>query len=713
LAQVGRVDSALVFGTPLTTFGLQYLLSKPFEYGPAFSALALSAFYLVLARLIFSRERRGLALLAEAYAIVGVIFGTLAIPLGFEGVWTGAAWAVEGAGMYWLGVRQNRQYARAFAYLVMIGASYKLLQSIDFTPLTSGPLLSGSTIGPVLLAISALLVWWQGHRAQVDEESGQDPHWEAIPNQLTLIIGIAAMTVLPWQWFAPPMAAAATAVLSVILYFVARRFDFSAFFRLVGALQALSVVSFIATLHRSTGLEATAALASGAQGTLATLIIAASILLTAGWSMAQTRRTALDNGLPPDWSKASSIAVAVGIGLLHLAMLFGLSLTQAAIVWPITACAVLWAALRLSHNPLAAVAVALQLVSVGFYWFAHDPQAPQLPPAFEHLAFWTPLVFALAAWRCGDWIRAEATRFANSFVDEAEESAALTAPPSGWFNPGAARAVPYGSRSCGGSAGGSRHGSMKAAAFSKCMASRTMSPQQPSPSSFATSLLISMLARWRDWPQLGAAGLFTLPALALCAYVAIVESPGGTSSFLPSAHLGAYLWPLALIWHLRALRWQERWVSPELLGRFHIVGFWFFLLLASREGLMRFAELGDPYASWAMLGWVLVPTFAFWLLRSPLLAERWPLSDFRHAYLDVACVPVAVYLLGWCVVSNIISAGNASPLPYLPLLNPLELGQWLVLAALLLWWQSLPDSAGQSSRIKPSKPSAPPSAGSC
>ena len=32
LAQVGRVDSALVFGTPLTAFSLQYLLSKPLEF---------------------------------------------------------------------------------------------------------------------------------------------------------------------------------------------------------------------------------------------------------------------------------------------------------------------------------------------------------------------------------------------------------------------------------------------------------------------------------------------------------------------------------------------------------------------------------------------------------------------------------------------------------------------------------------------------------
>ena len=694
LAQVGRVDSALVFGTPLTAFSLQYLLSKPFESGPAFSAIALSTFYLILARLVFSRQRQGLALLAEAYAIIGVIFATLAIPLGFEGVWTGAAWAVEGAGMYWLGVRQNRPYARALAYLVMIGASDKLLQTINFTPLTSGPLLSGSTIGPVLLAISALVVWWQHERALKNQADDQVTDWEAIPSRLLLYIGIAAITVLPWQWFAPPQAAAASAVLSVILYFVGQRFEFTAFPPIVGVLQAFSVVSFIATLHRNTGLPSDAALESGFQGTLATLIIAASMLLTAGWSMVQTRRKALENGLPPDWSKASSLAVAVGIGLLHLAMLFGISLTQAAIVWPITACAVLWAALRLSHERLALVAVVLQLVSVAFYWFAPDRFTRLSAPAFQHLAFWTPLVFALAAWRCGDWIRSEAERFANSFADDSEASAALTTPATGWFNPWCSQRnalwlpVLWGlgwwlaawldesSRVL--NASGHPHYAT-AAAIAIVLAS---------------SALITLLARWRNWPQMGAAGLFTLPGLALCAYSAIIEFPGGVSAFLPSAYLGALLWPLALIWHLIALRQQERWVAHATRAPFHILGFWLFLLLASREGLMRFAELGDAHSSWAMLGWVVVPALVFWGLRSPWLKERWPLDEFRHAYLEVACLPVAIYLLGWCVLSNITSPGNASPLPYLPLLNPLELGQWLVLAALLLWSQALPDSAG-------------------
>ncbi len=45
-----RVDGTLVFGAPLIAFGLQTALVRDFEYGAAFSALALSGFYLLLAK---------------------------------------------------------------------------------------------------------------------------------------------------------------------------------------------------------------------------------------------------------------------------------------------------------------------------------------------------------------------------------------------------------------------------------------------------------------------------------------------------------------------------------------------------------------------------------------------------------------------------------------------------------------------------------------
>src|SRR6266446_4925228 len=93
------VDATLVFGVPLVAFGLQVGLVRELQYGAAWSALALAAVYLVLTRVVFGRRGDGLRLLAEGFLALGVVFGTLAIPLALEGRWTSAAWALYGVPM--------------------------------------------------------------------------------------------------------------------------------------------------------------------------------------------------------------------------------------------------------------------------------------------------------------------------------------------------------------------------------------------------------------------------------------------------------------------------------------------------------------------------------------------------------------------------------------------------------------------------------------
>ncbi|WP_225616950.1 DUF2339 domain-containing protein [Variovorax sp. 38R] len=289
LRRAGRVDSSLVFGTPMVAFGMQYLLMHPWPYGAAFSAMALAAFYLVMGRLVFATQPKGLALLAEAYAIVGVIFGTLAIPLGLEGQWTGAAWAVEAAGMYWLGARQGRVYARAFSFLVFAGAVWKLLEATQLDGAAGHPLLQGSVIGPLLVAVSAFAMWAMHRRAKLDEGDGL----EAIVGSALPWLGMAALTLLLWQWFTPPWAAAATAVLASVTFAVAVRFALLPLTYVSFGMQALAVAGFIATLHRAgEGLDAKQALESGWQGAAAACLIALSVLGSAAWSMLQAHRTA-------------------------------------------------------------------------------------------------------------------------------------------------------------------------------------------------------------------------------------------------------------------------------------------------------------------------------------------------------------------------------------------------------------------------------------
>jgi uncharacterized membrane protein len=685
LRRAGRVDSSLVFGTPMVAFGMQVLLMQPWAYGAAFSAMALAAFYLVLGRLVFATQPKGLALLAEAYAIVGVIFGTLAIPLGLEGRWTGAAWAVEAAGMYWLGARQQRVYARAFSFVVFAGAVWKLLEATQLDAAAGHPLLQGSVIGPLLVAVSAFAMWAIHRGAKLDEGNG----WEALAGTALPWLGMGALTLLLWQWFTPPWAAAATAVLATAAFAVAVRFQLRPLAFVSYGMQALAVAGFIATLHRVADARGgDEVLASGWQGAAAASLIALSLLGSAAWSMLQAHRAALARGIQPVWSLGNAIAVIASVGLLHLAMLFQLSLAQAALLWPLSATVVLWVALRIAHGPLAVLAGVLQLVSASLYLFGQTfDTSIALPPAFAHLGFWTPVVLGLAALLAGGWIHAEAsrrvadvptarrTRWIN---DWCAEPFVLWAPVIwglGWWLFGWL-----------GETGGvlGRYGltdHLAAAAVAIVL---------------VTSMLSALVAHRRGWPQLGRATLATLPGLGLIGLHAALAL---LLVYVPSSALGWIAWPLALLWHLRLLHAQKRWLGASALVPFHVAGFWFFLLLAARECQWQLGRIGAEWSSWQLLGWAIVPAVALWMLRSRALLQRWPLAEYRAAYLEVAAMPVAAYLLAWAWVTNGTSPGDAAPLPYVPLLNPLELAQWLVLFALVLWWRALPPAS--FARVQP------------
>jgi len=102
------VDATLVFGTPIVGFSLQYALLRDSHFGLAYSALALGIFYLGLAWWVFHRQRDTLKFLGECFLALGVGFMTLTLPLALDGRWTSAAWAVEGVGLLWVGLKQNR-----------------------------------------------------------------------------------------------------------------------------------------------------------------------------------------------------------------------------------------------------------------------------------------------------------------------------------------------------------------------------------------------------------------------------------------------------------------------------------------------------------------------------------------------------------------------------------------------------------------------------
>ncbi|EPA9112180.1 DUF2339 domain-containing protein [Serratia liquefaciens] len=102
------IDSVLLFGTPLIGFGIQYWITRQWEFGPAFSALGFGLLYLLLAWVALKRHLSTGKMLAISWLALGCVFTTLAIPLALSAQWTSMAWALEGVGILWLGRMQQQ-----------------------------------------------------------------------------------------------------------------------------------------------------------------------------------------------------------------------------------------------------------------------------------------------------------------------------------------------------------------------------------------------------------------------------------------------------------------------------------------------------------------------------------------------------------------------------------------------------------------------------
>lgn len=159
----GYLDGTLVFGTPIVASGLQAMLVKQFPFGLAWSALGLGLFYLPLSWFLLRKRPLFMRTLAEAFFAFGVIFATLAIPLAFDGRWTSAAWALEGAALIWAGARQDRRSARVFGLLLQFGAGIAFL--LDMHGTAPGlPILNGLFLGTALVALAGIFSAYILHR---------------------------------------------------------------------------------------------------------------------------------------------------------------------------------------------------------------------------------------------------------------------------------------------------------------------------------------------------------------------------------------------------------------------------------------------------------------------------------------------------------------------------------------------------------------------
>lgn len=157
------IDGCLVFGTPLIAFSLQAGLLRGERMPLALCALALGALYAVLAWSFL--RRRNFAALGQSYALLAVGFSTLAIPLALSAKATACVFALEGAALVWLGLRQQRwlpqltgmglQLAAAFAFAIGQTSG----STVDAV-IANAVVANGTFMGGLLITLSGFASAW-------------------------------------------------------------------------------------------------------------------------------------------------------------------------------------------------------------------------------------------------------------------------------------------------------------------------------------------------------------------------------------------------------------------------------------------------------------------------------------------------------------------------------------------------------------------------
>ena len=209
---------------PVLGSALQYGLLRPRQMAIALAALLIGAVYIALAAWL--RKRAAQRTVFEAFVALGAVFATLVIPFALSAEATAGAWALEGAGAIWLGLRQNSRR------VVIAGLCLMLLGGMGLFGAMQGAWGSGSWTSQLL---NAALLTVAGFAAARWLQRAGFALQLLLPQGLigwaTLWLAVA-LGLLVERWLMPPLLAAgvlcAVALAALLLIGLQRRWQWSA-----------------------------------------------------------------------------------------------------------------------------------------------------------------------------------------------------------------------------------------------------------------------------------------------------------------------------------------------------------------------------------------------------------------------------------------------------------------------------------------------------
>jgi len=198
-----------------------------------------------------------------------------------------------------------------------------------------------------------------------------------------------------------------------------------------------------------------------------------------------------------------------------------------------------------------------------------------------------------------------------------------------------------------------------------------------------TTLLSSELYRRTQVDIAKVYALCLLPVMLVCA----ADSAGSLPH--PFAQGGWISWPVAFVIFYVLSRRHEGAPGDWPAKALHVGAAWLLGAMVSWEAAWA-ADTGvHGGESWRAAAWIIAPVLAVFSLPRLVTRVDWPFRAHREAYLFTAGIGYAVSLGLWSLVTNLTMRGDADPLPYLPLMNPLDIAQAFVLIVIVRYWMFL------------------------
>ncbi|HRO28403.1 MAG TPA: DUF2339 domain-containing protein, partial [Luteimonas sp.] len=153
------IDGCLLFGTPLVAFSLQAALLDGARMPLAFCALGLAVVYAALAWWL--RQRDGYDTLSRAHALLALGFATLSVPLALSAHATASVFALEGAALVWLGLRQGRAFPQWAGLGLQLAAAVAYVAGTSALPMSGAQAVANAAfMGALLIALAGFASAW-------------------------------------------------------------------------------------------------------------------------------------------------------------------------------------------------------------------------------------------------------------------------------------------------------------------------------------------------------------------------------------------------------------------------------------------------------------------------------------------------------------------------------------------------------------------------